>query len=430
MNLLDLSLSGSARSPRRASALVVGGAVALLVLVGLAFWLQGLARVPFEPVERPAPSSLTLALEAQHSLAESIDRAKASTLALQYEVGTSNVERRVATGVVVSDAGDVLTVRVDPPAGAARESIVALDAAGHHHVARWVAADPETGLTLLKVDAHDITPIAPAQRPATLGAEVFLIGNPYGLAHSVSRGHVAGLARRLEIGTHTLGGLIQIQAPLHPGDSGALLADLEGGWLGLVRGGLAVGKKDDNDLGFAIPAQDALWVADQLRQYGKVDRAFLGIKLSTDIPNVSAEISSVIAGSPAEQGGLLPGDRIVRIDQTPIATVSDLTDRLDRLRAGSEVAIELIRSMARKHLKLTTGPRPVDPPRASTSATPAQGTPTPSRADASPSNDLPGSNATTAPRLPREVLERIERLERQVDEYRKRDAVRDTRPTP
>ena len=148
-----------------------------------------------------------------------------------------------------------------------------------------MAADPETGLTLLKIPPNTARPAVPAQRTPTPGLPVLVIGNPFGLGHSVSRGAIAGLNRQLEIGPYRLGGLIQVDASLHPGDSGALLIDLRGGWLGVIRSGLAPpagtegddrepgrrlprdhDRDRDHDLGFAIPAGDALWVADQLRR--------------------------------------------------------------------------------------------------------------------------------------------------------------------
>ena len=133
---------------------------------------------------------------------------------------------------------------------------------------------------------------APSMRGARLGIPVLVIGNPFGLAHSVSRGYVAGLGRRLELGPRQLGGLIQVDASLHPGDSGALLADLQGGWLGVIRSGLAAPAESDRKgresstttSGFAIPARDALWVADQLRTRRRVDRAYLGVTMDLAAP--------------------------------------------------------------------------------------------------------------------------------------------------
>ena len=125
----------------------------------------------------------------------------------------------MATGVVINDRGDVLSVRIDPPpvrcaGGGARRL-------GPSPPGRWVAADAETGLTLLRIEPKVAEPVRPASRSPRLGSQVLVIGNPFGLGHSVSRGQVAGLDRRLELGPRPLGGLIQIDAALHPGDSGA-----------------------------------------------------------------------------------------------------------------------------------------------------------------------------------------------------------------
>ncbi len=297
--------------------------------------------------------------EEDERLSEAIDRARGSTVALEYNSGDPSGMRRVATGVVFTPGGDVISVRVEPREGRDRESIVARDSAGHEHPARFVAADPETGLTLLKVEAKDLRPIRPSARAALLGAAVFLIGHPYDLGQSVSVGNVAGLNRRVRYGPRTLGGLIQVQVALHPGDSGALLADRKGGWLGLIRGGLATpDAKDDNNLGFAIPAPDALWVAEQLLAHRKVDRAYLGIKLAGNSGEPGAEVAEVLPGSPAEKAGLHAGDRVVRLDDWPIRTSDDLTDRLDRITAGGEVSLEYVRGPANARLAVRTGGRP------------------------------------------------------------------------
>ena len=146
---------------------------------------------------------------------------------------------------------------------------------------------------------------------------MLVIGNPFGLGHSVSRGHVAGLDRRLELGPRQLGGLIQVDASLHPGDSGALLADLHGGWLGVIRSGLASpaesdrkGRELDHDLGFAIPARDALWVADQLRDprpgRPRLPRRDDGPRRPAARPRRArgAVLGRVLADTPAERAGL------------------------------------------------------------------------------------------------------------------------------
>ena len=126
----------------------------------------------------------------------------------------------MATGVVINTDGDVLSVRIEPPAdirpaGAgdspAPAPIVARDAVGRRRIARWVAADPETGLTLLRISPRAVKPIKLASERPALASQVVVIGNPFGLGHTVSRGHIAGLDRALKLRSRQLGGLIQVQ---------------------------------------------------------------------------------------------------------------------------------------------------------------------------------------------------------------------------
>jgi serine protease Do len=395
-----------------------------------------------------ADAALFAALERlERQMAVAIARARKSVVALEYTAPDAPPgTRRVATGVVINNVGEVLSVRIDPPptsqasmVAGASSRIVALDFSGRRHSVHWVAADPETGLTLLRLPPRVVRPIRSASGAPHLGSQVFVVGNPFGMGHSVSRGHVAGLDRALELGARQLGGLIQVQAPLYPGDSGAAVVNLHGDWLGLIRSGLAIPGSDsgsessssaplprtaassglspslaatdgslgpperDTDFGFAIPVHDAIWVANQLRTGGGVERAYLGIRLepipatgivafskgdqrrgptsivaaSAPAPGAPESISEgpegatasaldgaflreVLAGTPASRAGLRPGDSIVELDGQPIHSAHDLTDRLDRIPARATILLGVDRNRGprRERLSVLLPPQP------------------------------------------------------------------------
>jgi len=384
-----------------------------------------------------ADAALFTALERlEWRIAAAMSRARQSVVALEYTAADAPPgTRRMASGVVINNRGELLSVRIDAPSagpasgkgkGRKPATIVARDFSGRRHAVHWVAVDPETGLTLLRLAPRAVRPIRLAADEPNLGSQVFVLGNPFGMGHSVSRGHVAGLDRTLSLSARQLGGLLQVQAPLYPGDSGAAVVNLRGDWLGLIRSGLAIPSSGsgrgaepgssstaplpssaepagfsssmaltdtmpvqlerDNDFGFAIPARDVLWVADQLRTHGRVDRAYLGVRLEPgsaagfpvqsltkaeakfepgSVESEGATLHEVLAGTPAAAAGLQPGDSIVALDGWPIRSIHDLTDKLDRIPARTTILLSVIRGLGpgqqRISLTLRTASRP-DPP--------------------------------------------------------------------
>ena len=162
------------------------------------------------------------------------------------------------------------------------------------------------------------------------------------------------------------------------------------------------------DFGFAIPAHDALWVADQLRTQGRVDRAYLGVRLepmsaaigqvgssapeppslptsttcasdklpatataicsredqSADSADEGAILREVLAGTPASQAGLCPGDGIVALDEHRIRTAHDLTDRLDRIPARTTIQLGVVRGRGPQRQRISVSLRHGQPARA------------------------------------------------------------------
>jgi S1-C subfamily serine protease len=361
--------------------------------------------------------ALTTALEKmEQKIAASLERARRSVVSLEYTATLGNGARRIASGVVVSDRGDVIAVRIDPPTKRAngsengsevyssgvQSSIVACDFTGRRHVARWVAFDPQTGLTLLRISGSAVPPIPVSADSASLGSQIFVIGNPFGMGQSVSRGSIAAVDRIVELGRRPVCNLIQLHSDLYPGDSGAAVVNLRGEWVGLIRGRLACSEMSsealnpsiddsrvvekpmrlppskttvemlperdeiDHEIGFAVPARNALWVAEQLRKQGHVPRSFLGVRLrwereereaitgaiekgehdgrdwSTD--TVGVVVDEVLPNTPAASVGIRPGDRIVSINDEQIRTGVDLTNKLELTPAKSQIILDIVRN--------------------------------------------------------------------------------------
>ncbi|HEX7047899.1 MAG TPA: DegQ family serine endoprotease [Gammaproteobacteria bacterium] len=218
--------------------------------------------------------------------------------------------------------------------------------------AEILGTDPRTDLALLKIDADDLVELSLADSERVqVGDFVIAIGNPFGLAHTVTSGIVSAKGRG-NLNAENYENFIQTDASINPGNSGGALIDLQGRLVGintaiLSRSGGNIG------IGFAIPSNMLEAVVSQLLEYGEVKRGVLGVHVQNVTGDLAqafgleeddgALVASVLPESSADKAGIEAGDVIVAINGEPIEDMSDLRNAIGLLRVGEELDIELVR---------------------------------------------------------------------------------------
>lgn len=218
-----------------------------------------------------------------------------------------------------------------------------------------IGSDPETDVAVIQVRDAELTaiPLADSDR-LRVGDYVVAIGNPFGLDHTVTTGVVSGLGRRLGGGggAARLQDFIQTDASINPGNSGGALVDLHGRLVGintaiLSRSGGNIG------IGFAIPANMAVRVMEQLIEHGEVRRGVLGIRIQDLTPELAqamdldrrdgALVAQVSPDSAADRAGIREGDLIVAVDGENIGNANELATAIGLMEIGQTLRIRLVR---------------------------------------------------------------------------------------
>ena len=253
------------------------------------------------------------------------------------------VDQGLGSGVIISQDGLIVTnwhVIRD-----ADQAVVQL-ADGREAHPRFVGADPETELALLKVDLPDL-PAIRLGRSDTLeiGEVVLAIGSPYGLSQSVTLGIVSATGRG--IGLTIFENFIQTDAAINVGNSGGALVNTRGELIGINTAQFAtLNRSPPEGIGFAIPVNLVRGVIDELIEHGRVIRGWLGVD-AWDLPSMDAASLGIsgpaveldkVAG-PAAEAGLLPGDIITHIDGERMLGSDQAMNRVAGHRPGNTVHI-------------------------------------------------------------------------------------------
>jgi len=345
-------------SGARAFAYGAGLASALWV----AAWLIGR---PASPPAQPPPAGAP-ALPAL-SFADAVDRAAPSVVSLRVRrpgAGNGQVEAGSGSAVAVGPDGLLLTsLHVVRDATA----IDATPADGRTVPARLLGGDPDTDIAVLQLPGGGPPPIAIGRtRDLRIGDLVLAIGNPFGIGQTVSHGVISATGRN-RLGISAFENFIQTDAAINPGSSGGPLVSLQGELLG-INTAIYSESGGSHGVGFAVPADLALGVLQQIRTHGRVAHGWLGVT-GEDITPALADayglrqphgvlVSTVSEDSPAQRAGLRTGDLIDSIDGQPAASSFDVLNLIASRPPGARLQVRGWRGAAPIDLQVVLGERP------------------------------------------------------------------------
>ncbi|HJT37266.1 MAG TPA: trypsin-like peptidase domain-containing protein [Actinomycetota bacterium] len=221
------------------------------------------------------------------------------------------------------------------------------------------AIDSGVDIAVLKVNATGL-PAATFGSTARLlvGDTAIAIGSPFGLQATVTAGVISALHRDLRQFGIPFSDAIQTDAPINPGNSGGALADSTGHVIGVNQAIVGGDTGGNVGVGFAIPVEWVLRVANQLINTGHAQLAFLGIA-GDNLPGANgAHVNTVAPGGPAERAGIKPDDVIVSLDGKPINSMNDLIEFLLQKNVGDKVVVGLIRGGNHLNVTVTLAARP------------------------------------------------------------------------
>ncbi len=292
-------------------------------------------------------------------------------------------ETAVGSGFVYDDSGHIVT-NYHVISGGETFDITFLD--DEVYTAELVGSDPYTDLAVLDIDEdeRDFDPLRRGDSSEIMvGEDVLAIGNPFGLEGSMTSGIISHTNRMIPaVEQFSIPNVIQTDAPINPGNSGGPLLNIEGEVIGI---NTAINTRDStfSGIGFAVPSSTIERVIPELIERGYYEHPWLGVSGLDVTPGIAEEmdleesrgflIVEVVEDSPADNAGILPGEReaeirgsellvggdvIVGIDDERITQLSEVLNYLTKKDVGDTINVHVIRDGEEKSLELTLDSRP------------------------------------------------------------------------
>ena len=292
---------------------------------------------------------------------ESIEPVTAVALAVSPSVVRIDTSTGTGSGIILDSSGRVVTNA--HVVNSARTVEIRL-ADGTRAEGTVLGSDPNVDIAIVQIDGDVLFEEANFALSETVqvGQLAVAIGSPFGLEQSVTAGIVSAVNRAVPHanvidGSPTIVEMIQTDAPINPGNSGGALADRQGRVVGMNTSIRTDGIVSGNlGVGFAIPSDTILLVADRIVNGESLDVGFLGVSgQNPALGRAGALIIDVVEDSPAWDGGLMPGDLVVSVDGFPILGMSELAAKIRISSPGTEVEIGVIRNGEEAFFKVILG---------------------------------------------------------------------------
>lgn len=267
------------------------------------------------------------------------------------------------SGVLIDKSGIVVTNHhvID---GAREVRVNTSD--GASYVARVVGSDPSTDLAVLEIDAERPLPamdIGNSDR-VQVGEWVLAVGNPLNLTSTVTAGIISAKGRNIRLlqadaskDIYPVESFLQTDAAVNPGNSGGALVNLEGKLIGI---NTAIASQTGSYAGysFAIPSSIVSKVVKDIREFGRVQRAYMGIQV--DARETGVVVGATTFGGGAAAAGMEAGDRILALDGIDVRSFPALQEQLSKHRPGDVVALQVRRGDVTRALDVTLTDRAGD----------------------------------------------------------------------
>ncbi|MFT3870846.1 MAG: DegQ family serine endoprotease [Nibricoccus sp.] len=274
-------------------------------------------------------------------------------------------QQGLGSGVIVSTDGYILT-NYHVVNGADVIKVTLAD--GREQTAKVIGTDDKSDLAVIKIEAKDLPAITFSDsEKIEVGDRVLAIGNPFGIGQTVTSGMVSGLGRAQEELGLTYQNFIQTDAAINPGNSGGALVDVQGRLVG-INTAILSRSGGFQGIGFAIPANWARSVMEQLVSGGKIVRGYLGVGLQDLTPELvdsfklkaksGALVSEVVAGSPAEKAGVKSGDVVTQINGKKVADGRSLKFAVATIAPGADANLQVLREGKTMEIKVKVGDMP------------------------------------------------------------------------